>query len=176
MKRKCDRCDREATVHDVLIKDGVKHEKHLCEACAREEGISIKIHAPLSEIVKTAMIAQASGLAPAKLGLCPSCGTSFAEFRQTGLLGCPRCYSAFEGQLGGLLERAHEGGTNHVGKTPHRAGAAVDPHQRVAAIRKQLSDAIAAEQYERAARLRDQLLHSDPGLPGPIRPPLDEPR
>lgn len=167
MKRKCDKCDQEATVHEVTIKSGQKVEKHLCESCAREEGIAIQSNQPISELI-TKFVMSHAGARPEQGALtCGECGLTFVEFRQQGILGCHACYSAFEEQLGSMIERAHEGATHHLGKTPRRAGGAIDRQKRIVALRKQLSDAIEAEQYERAASLRDQLLtiEKDDALP-----------
>ena len=160
MKRKCDRCENESTVHEVTIRDGKKIEKHLCEQCAKQDGLAVQSHAPINEII-TKFVLSHGAAAPTRTPTCASCGLSFAEFRQHGLLGCAECYSAFEPQLGPLIERAHEGGTHHVGKTPRRGGGSVDRQLRIVTLRKQLSDAIAAEQYEKAASLRDELLNVD---------------
>ncbi|MEM9083749.1 MAG: UvrB/UvrC motif-containing protein [Planctomycetota bacterium] len=83
---------------------------------------------------------------------------TFAQFRETGLLGCPACYRAFEKHLSPLLERAHDGGINHIGKVPARAGTSIDRQQRIALLRRQLDEAITAEEYERAAAVRDELM------------------
>lgn len=160
MKRKCDHCENEATVHEVMIRSGQKVEKHLCESCAREEGIAAQSQAPIADLITKFVISQAVGeKAQSKTGVCPSCGMSFNDFRQHGLLGCPECYTAFEKSLGPMIERAHEGATHHIGKSPKRAGGCADRQQRIVLLRKQLNEAIIAEQYERAASLRDQLLH-----------------
>ncbi|MDX2115759.1 MAG: UvrB/UvrC motif-containing protein [Planctomycetota bacterium] len=159
MKRKCDRCSAEATVHEVMIRNGEKVEKHLCEACAREEGVAVASHAPINELITSFVMSQAGAQPAAKPGACAGCGMNFAEFRQSGLLGCSECYKAFEPQLGPMIERAHEGATHHTGKTPRRGVGAVDRQERIVVLRRQLSEAIAAEQYERAAALRDELLH-----------------
>lgn len=160
MKRKCDRCENEATVHEVVIRNGEKAEKHLCESCAREEGVAGAAHAPISDLITKFVISQAKGeKAPVKVGVCGSCGMTFADFKQHGVLGCPECYAAFEAQLGSMIERAHEGATHHIGKSPKRMGGSAGRHERITALRKQLNEAITAEQYERAAALRDQLLH-----------------
>lgn len=113
-----------------------------------------------------------SGARPDALQACPQCGMTYAEFRQGGQLGCAHCYVAFEPQLGPLLERWHEGGSHHVGKMPRRAlgepsaesgraaailGGAAERASRISALQKQLSEAVEAEQYERAAMLRDQI-------------------
>ncbi len=167
MKRKCDRCDNEATVHETTIKDAQQVERHLCENCAREEGIVIQGHAPINELITKFVLSKVGSATPEKrAGACPECGMTFADFRQQGLLGCPACYDAFDVQLSPLIERAHEGGTHHAGKAPKRAGAgAGERQQRLMALRKQLSDAIAAEEYEKAANLRDELATIDRPAP-----------
>jgi protein arginine kinase activator len=188
---KCDQCEQEATVHELRVVGGKKVERHLCERCARKQGIATQAQvAPVTpEMVQKYMQAvQQSQQGGAKAGApgalvkadtCPNCGTGYLEFRQSGLLGCPECYKAFEGQLGPLLERAHEGGTHHSGKVPKRAlggrkGTAMASAQpnpapspapspaairagKIASLKKQLDEAVKAEQYEKAAKIRDEL-------------------
>lgn len=159
MKRTCDKCDQEATVHEVIIKNGEKVEKHLCEQHARDEGIVVHTDAPISELITKFVMSQ-SGKAPRSPGhiSCSACGLTWDEFRQRGLLGCGQCYAEFEDQLGPMIERAHEGGAHHVGKAPKRSEGLFDRERRISILRRQLSQAVAAEQYERAASLRDELL------------------
>lgn len=189
---KCDKCGNEATVHEVTIRSGKKVERHLCETCAKGEGLPVQSpHVSLAQVI-TQHIAQAAAASQhvpspgevSRATQCPTCGTTYAQFRHDGLLGCADCYTTFEAQLGPLLERAHEGGTHHVGKVPRRLAAPGLPHGRmsrpaeespVAAaaasreeaererqrraemLRRRLAEAVAAEQYETAAKLRDEL-------------------
>jgi protein arginine kinase activator len=179
--KKCDHCDNEATVHEMTVRNGVKVEKHLCESCAASQGISIQPSTPINELIKHYVLSH--GLTPiptptaaaGRAQVCPTCKTTFNEFRQHGLLGCPDCYRVFEAQLGPLLERAHDGGIKHAGKLPKRlagGGAATpatpapqprpivdldDRAARLRKIRRQLDQAVAAEKYEEAAKLRDEL-------------------
>jgi len=44
-----------------------------------------------------------------------------------------------------------------VGKTPRRAGGSIDRQRLIQRLAKELDSAVAAEQYERAAELRDRL-------------------
>lgn len=186
MNRKCDHCDREATVHEVTVRNGVKIERHLCEECAHASGISIQPQKPIDELIKHFVVAQ--GLTPVvppaaqppRASACPTCKTTFAEFKQHGLLGCADCYRAFEGQLLPLLERAHEGGQTHVGKLPKRTMAeasdemareaaarmAEEREQRVRMVRSELDQAVKDERYEMAAKLRDQLRKMEMGEGG----------
>ncbi len=194
---KCDHCENEATVHEVTRKSGVTIEKHLCEKCAASGGVSIEPTSPLAEALQFALnnppviamsVSGSPAAVPEKMTACPSCGLSFSEFKATGHLGCPNCYRVFEAQIGPLIERAHEGATHHVGKVPKRllGGAMVESeeaqsvlgdleerNQRRIALRKQLEDAVRGEQYELAAKLRDQIAKlSEMGILPPDRPGL----
>lgn len=163
MKRKCDHCDDEATVHEVVIKNGSKVEKHLCEQHACDEGIDVHSQAPIDELI-TKFVMSHSGREASESSeemCCPHCSMMWHEFRQRGLLGCGSCYTTFESRLSRVIERAHEGGTHHVGKAPRGAEGLVHREHRITTLRKQLSEAIATEQYERAATLRDELLIAD---------------
>jgi protein arginine kinase activator len=165
VKRRCDKCNKAATHHSVEIIKGRKIEKHLCDECAAEEGLAIKsVHTPINELLtnfvklQTGAAAGQTGLVPAKQELtCPECGLTFSGFREQSLLGCPTCYREFEPALGPLLERAHEGGTHHVGKVPRRAGQTEHRQQHLLRLRKRLDEAVTAENYELAAKLRDQI-------------------
>jgi len=166
---KCDECDNEATVHEVTVHKGEKVEKHLCEECAREQGIAVQSHEPISAVLSKFVVASTPKKGARRSKTCSGCGMTYAEFRQHGLVGCAECYNAFEEQLATLLERAQEGGAHHVGKTPKRCGGAGERQRALAALRRELADAVAAEQYERAAEIRDQIAkasQAESRLPG----------
>ena len=196
---KCEQCDSEATVHELRVVNGKRVERHLCEKCARNEGIAIQAGMSVPELIEKMLEQTVEGTKAApsakakpetsRSTSCPECGTTWTEFRQSGLLGCASCYAAFEHQLGPLLERAHQGGTHHVGKLPKGAltgtrqlARGKDPVEAVlggpeqmagkaAALRKQLEEAVRTEQYERAATIRDELrrlteLQNPPSAPG----------
>jgi protein arginine kinase activator len=159
---KCDNCNKPATVHLTEIKNGKKMEKHLCQECAAaSEGLPLKGHTPINELLTNFVLAH-SGLAKEQVvSKCENCGITWAEFRQSGLFGCEHDYQNFERDLTPLLQRAHEGATHHVGKVPTRRGGTGVPATRkrvdVSKLRKELAMAVEKEDYERAARLRDQI-------------------
>ncbi|MCX5690706.1 MAG: UvrB/UvrC motif-containing protein [Planctomycetota bacterium] len=149
MGTKCDRCDNEATVHEVSVRHGVKHERHLCETCAATHGLDAAAtgaagtNPNVVHLVKQLMIQGVPGATPGtpvqmgRLPVCQGCRMSFADFKQQGMLGCPECYRSFEAFLGPLIERAQEGGVSHTGKSPTRllsgaaAGAPIVPGDHV---------------------------------------------
>ena len=154
---KCDLCNKAAVVHEVTVRSGVKREVHLCETHAREAGIVMPGQQPINQLLTQFVIAQSGKPARTANKACTGCGLTFAQFRQTGRVGCAECYSAFEAELGPLIERAQNGGTHHTGKTPRRAGTSIDRQLLIQRLVKELDHAVAAEQYERAAKLRDRL-------------------
>ena len=156
MNYKCDKCNKPATIHITEISDGQKIEKHLCEDCAAAEKITIKTGLPISQLLEDLVFQSGEGEANASL-VCDVCGLSFAEFRSQGVLGCPNDYEAFRTGLEPLLAQAHEGADQHIGKVPHRAEPGQAKHTAVLRLRAELRRAIADEDYERAARLRDQI-------------------
>jgi protein arginine kinase activator len=162
---KCDNCNKPATVHLTEIKGGKKLEKHLCEQCAAQsEGLPVKQHTPINELLTNFVLAHSGKQLETTTGGCEHCGTTWTEFRQSGLLGCEHDYAAFEKDLTPLMQRAHEGATHHVGKVPARRGETGVPMKKsvdLARLRKELSRAVEAEDYEKAAKLRDQIRQAE---------------
>jgi protein arginine kinase activator len=165
---KCENCGKNASVHLTEIKNGKKIEKHLCEQCAAQNeglGTAKSQHMPINELL-TNFVMNHSGLATKgqELQACPQCGITWAEFRQSGLLGCEHDYPAFEKEMTPLLQRAHEGAAHHVGKVPTRRGGSGDPVKRAldaGKLKKELARAVETEDYERAAKLRDQIRQAE---------------
>jgi len=138
------------------IQGGHKVEKHLCEHCAASEGITIKANVPISQLLEDFILQTASGDSSSDLS-CEVCGLTYTEFREKGVLGCPNDYDAFGEQLEGLMAQAQQGATEHVGKIPRHSGGDQKRINAVLRLRAQLRGAIAAEDYERAAALRDEI-------------------
>lgn len=152
----CQRCQDEATVHLTETVDGQRRKLDLCATCARKAGVPLPDKPPslaLDAVVQTLIIAHVGELVGEMADLsCPECHLKYMEFRARGRLGCPHDYALFVRGLLPLIQRIH-GATRHVGKV-----ARVRPEARERLqLRAQLRDAIACEDYELAAKLRDQL-------------------
>jgi len=156
----CENCKKsQATFHLTNIdKSGEKVERHLCDRCAVSEGL-VQIHKPtaFNETLENVIAGDQRGQAAARQLVCESCGLSYLEFRNQGLLGCPQDYDQFCEFLATLVERAQDGASHHVGKSPAASGAQMSARQDISKLRRQLDDAVAAEDYERAAELRDRM-------------------
>jgi protein arginine kinase activator len=156
MQSKCDKCGKPAAVHLTDIVNGQKTEKHLCDQCAVAEGVAIKANIPISQLLEE-FILQSSPSAAAEDPKCDVCGMTFADFRQQQLLGCPHDYDALDKPLRPLIERSHEGASQHVGKAPRQAGVLQRKQNAILRLRAALRGAVAAEDYEKAARIRDEI-------------------
>lgn len=159
----CQRCQDHATVHLTETVNGRRRELHLCASCARKAGVlpegteAQPAELPLDKVVQGLILTHVGEIVGELAGLtCPDCGLKFMEYRARGRLGCPNDYTVFTRGLLPLLHRAH-GATRHVGKVARRQTAAADRLR----LRSQLRDAVAREDYEEAARLRDQLRLKD---------------
>jgi protein arginine kinase activator len=155
----CDTCgEREAVVHLTQIVDNTITTLHLCERCAAEKGVEAGAQVakfPLGDFLASlGKSAPAGGAAAEAAASCPGCGATLADFRQTGRLGCARCYDAFEGHLRDLLRRLH-GNTRHEGE---RYGSpSAGPARQITEMQDQLRRAVEAEDFELAAQLRDAI-------------------
>ena len=156
----CQRCKKQqATIHLTEILQNEKRERHLCEDCAKEEGVAIKVQGNLQEVLSGMLEAHQAAGQEATL-TCPDCGITYAEFRSQGRLGCPHDYEVFAEPLGEVLEKVH-GAVEHVGKLPRRAGVAMTAQRQLMQLRRELREAIENERYEEAARLRDLIKEKD---------------
>lgn len=161
----CDHCDKPAVVHEVHIRNGKMSEVHLCVEHARAAGKLPGVAPTIAGAAPETMLSEeaaSTGRSAPKLGrtgvVCRCCGLAFHELRQGGLLGCPDCYEQFGATLAKIIERAQSGAVHHVGKTPRRGGGMIDLHAVRQRLVRELELAVAAEQYERAAKLRDRIL------------------
>lgn len=168
---KCGMCGAaNATVHLTQVGEGKVRTLHLCEACAQKNGINIDNPASLSDLffgLGLAASSEESAESPTSPSTgpraCPTCGSTLIDFKNTGRLGCPHCYTAFASELKDLIRQMHRG-DRHVGRRPSLrpapTGAEHAPtgaSEDIAQLRAQLERAVAEERYEDAARLRDRI-------------------
>ena len=157
----CDGCKkRPASVHITEITNNQKVEKHLCEQCAKvngEIGFSVDQQFTVQDLLKGIFKLAITEATPKKDEVtCSHCGLTYADFSRNGKIGCSGCYSAFGRRLEPLLRRIH-GNNVHTGKIPKRAGVQLAVNQRLNRLKKQLEQHVALEEYEQAAKVRDEV-------------------
>jgi protein arginine kinase activator len=152
---KCDLCDKEAVVHLTQVVNGEMKEVHLCEEHAVSQGIDLNSPISITDILMGLSGPQKTIASELSLA-CPRCGMAREEFRKTGRLGCPDCYKTFMAELTMAIKAMHQSG-QHLGKIPAREGVQTRMKSKVARLQTDLEAAIAREDFEKAAKLRDQI-------------------
>jgi protein arginine kinase activator len=173
----CDICKQnQATIHIQELNKNGETTLHICESCAAKKGLSTKSlqGINIAEILYK-LSASAEELLPATVNskvvhndisadnsattniVCPKCKWDIRKFQQTGRLGCENCYKTFSEILSVTLSNMHKGIIN-TGKSPILRDSS--PGLLVLDIlnlQKQLDMHVAHEEYEKAAKLRDQI-------------------
>jgi protein arginine kinase activator len=154
----CSVCkEKEATVYYTNIADGKTKNVNLCEACAKAKGINETSGFSLADLMLGLGASQEMEAATGDVALkCGRCGYSQEDFKKSGRLGCPDCYKVFADGLEGLLKTMHKG-TKHVGKVPEALRANRDLSERLKTLQKKLTKAVEDEDFESAAKLRDEI-------------------
>jgi protein arginine kinase activator len=154
----CDICKQNvAKVHLTQIIEGKTKKVDLCEACSKAKGIDDPTGFSLADLLLGLGAAQELEQASPRGGSrCPACGFTQADFKKHGRLGCPQCYETFATGLEAVLKTMHKG-TRHVGKMPQNMQRSKDLEDRVRMLQRKLDRAVAEENFESAAVLRDEL-------------------
>jgi len=164
----CQQCQqRPASVHVTQIINNEKREMHLCEQCANQQQQMVNFISPFSiNDFLTAFLGNnymySSSLKPqgkpsvCEMPVCNQCGMTYERFSKIGKLGCQNCYHVFHNILDQVLRKIH-GNVFHKGKLPNRTGGDIKIKKEIEQLKSKLNQAIQAEEYEKAAMLRDQI-------------------
>ncbi len=161
----CEDCGvRPAKFHLMTIINGDRVERNLCPACmARHQkqipGIDFSnLAGILNSILENRTGAEERARQDAEYDelVCEQCGMTYGEFQKCGMLGCAACYQAFKTPMTALLQRVH-GNTQHAGRVPGGVHSGTSIRMNIDRLRQKLQKAIADEEYEQAAKLRDTI-------------------
>jgi len=159
----CDRCgQRQATIYLTKVVNGDKTELHLCKQCAEHGDSEFFKDMSLVNILANLASAQQKQVPTAPPVVCPDCGFDLERFRREGRLGCEQCYRQFASDLMPMMRKIH-GSLQHTGKRPGACSPAKaapverKKPSRLEELRTKLKLAVKAEEYEKAASLRDEI-------------------
>jgi protein arginine kinase activator len=171
----CQSCGkRQAVTHIQTNHNGVVSEYNLCAECAQKlTGSPVESYNPFLNL--NSLLGSFFGRESREESVdrCPVCGASFRDISQSGKVGCAECYHKFREQLLPSIQRMH-GNTHHAGKIPTGMGIQVMPENNLTVtkeppvtetpaqrtcreLQEKLQKAIAEQDFEQAAVLRDQI-------------------
>lgn len=162
----CDECNlNEASYTVSLMMDGETTTRHLCPECMAR--VNTHMNAQTIKTLLSSIMAAITGerLAASEEAededdenspVCPKCGMKFSQYKRAGKLGCPVCYEAFREQLRPMLLKIH-GRVQHAGRRPLSTEAAQRSRSRQEELSREMALAVSLEDFETAARLRDQI-------------------
>lgn len=147
----CEECGKQpAEVVLTTVVNGQSTTRHLCRECVKKYKAG-DIQAVLAAVLSTmAQKQQTPDIT------CPNCGETYAEFQKSGMLGCAECYQAFRKELTPLITRV-QGRTQHAGRRPPVSEEEQARINEMESLRARMEAAVAEENFEEAAKLRDAL-------------------
>lgn len=161
----CQNCGKhEATTHIKKIVNGEAMQVDLCGACASKMGYSGLFPGfglSLSDFLGSFLEEPAAvrRVTPVR---CEKCGSTFEDIANSGLAGCADCYDMFRDRLAPSISRIH-GKARHVGKAAQGASERRKATNRLDDLREALNRAVAAQEYEQAAKIRDEIKSLEKG-------------
>ncbi len=146
----CEECKkRKPELEFVEVKGGQRIVRHLCARCA--ERLAMGLPKETKERARRKRSRERE-----RTLVCPNCGLTYEEFRQTAKLGCETCFEAFAERLNPLLRDLHAS-VQYTGRpyTPddRRTGLV----KRIRELKSAMEKAVSEENFEEAARLRDEI-------------------
>lgn len=175
----CQKCKvREATVTITKFINNMQITMHLCPECSKN--FSPGLQKQISGVNNILMrMMGASDLiendTDADTRICPVCGMTFAEFRKKGTIGCEKCYEVYRDRFESILKRLHgnykhvglsyEGITHETMQAEHLDMTVQKKEEnkeesiavKISNLKKALDEAVAKEEYEEAAKIRDMI-------------------
>ena len=166
----CQNCGKnEATTHIKQVINGDTAERHLCSECAEHlgygdafSGFGFDVAGLFGNFFGDAVHSLG---APRKVVRCPKCGSSFNDIVREGRVGCAECYKVFYNELKPSLQRIH-GQIRHRGKIASTAEPVSEEEAKIdekEELKKQMDEAVAAQNFELAAQLRDRIKELEGG-------------
>ncbi len=156
---KCQKCNvNNATTHIKTVLNGELKEFDLCSECAQKMGYT-SLFGSMESDFSNFLGSFFGNVLPARTQAtrCDFCGSSYSEIAKSGHVGCAKCYEIFADQLYPSINRIH-GNTTHCGKNSNQK-AKTEPtrEEKIKKLKSELEKAIAEQNFEYAAELRDKI-------------------
>lgn len=129
---KCELCGlNNATIFKKIYNGDIEKDAYICSSCAKQDDFE-----EISELFFDSNSEK----------VC-DCGTNFSDIKQSGFVGCQKCYETFINELNPLILSLHGSSINQGKK----------PLTKIEKLERQIDEAVANKFYELAVKLNDEL-------------------
>ncbi len=152
----CEHCgEKEANFFYEENRNGTVTKVSLCSDCAKKAGFGKNLFSEEDLFGAFSLFPSVSGRRSAA-ETCPVCKKSLSEIRNSGKFGCSACYDHFAGRLD---LTPFLGKDFHGAPLTEKRSIKKEPSKKdtVLSLKKELEAAVRAEEYEKAAELRDRI-------------------
>lgn len=188
----CQKCKvREAAVTITKSIHNMQITMHLCPECSKNfsPGVQKQISGVNNILMSMMDSVDMLETESENIRSCERCGMTFEDFRKKGTVGCEECYNVYRDKFESILKRLH-GSYQHVGLSYEGIKHAVPPKshgmekkllkkeeikqesvsEQIENLKKALDEAVAKEEYEEAAKIRDmiKIMEDEPSGGEPI--------
>lgn len=167
----CDFCKKnKATIHLIRVQNDNVEKVNICAGCAEdftffsEDDFYKDLTKILYKIFK-ADEGQSNGMRELKNlenleiiknSACSFCGMDLKNIKKFGKMGCPNCYREFKNILLPIIKAIHKN-IEHRGKIPENTTGQIKLEKSIRDLRNRLKREIFVENFEEAARIRDEI-------------------
>ena len=171
----CEKCKiREANIRYTEVIGGVKTEHNLCSHCAREMDFGhysavFDTDYPIGKLLADLFGLDSDTKESEELAMNQvvfhNCHTAYSDFVKNSRFGCPDCYRVFDLLMSENIKKV-QGNDTHTGKRPlysHGMAETKEEDDReklersIELLSSRLKEAVQEEEYEAAARYRDEI-------------------
>jgi protein arginine kinase activator len=140
----CSKCGTTVKlIRTITVIGGRKTVVFLCESCLEKVTIEEQLGNGRTKLTENELRSDSDLF-------CVKCQRSWSDFLSEGYLGCENCFRVFESLIEEILVAIH--GTSENLETRKTGG------ETLARLSIKLKEAVAKEDFEMAARLRDQIV------------------
>ena len=164
----CQKCGKnQATFYYKQNINGKVSEVALCGDCAHGMGYNVGYNMFANDLGMN-LFGSLFGTPAHKNELyspkvCTLCGSTFQDFMNNGKVGCAKCYEIFKEELTPTISSIH-GKAKHIGRAPKRHREKFAKANKLENLKSQLKEAIKNEDFEKAAKLRDEIRNENEGV------------
>ena len=144
----CDKCKKNiANVHYTTVINGVTHEEHLCSECAERSNFK-----PFSIFARD-WFGDMDSMFDFGDYLPCVCGTSLSDIVSTGRVGCSDCDEHYKDIISQAVASVNKGAKKKIEENKNLS----EKDKKILDLRKQISEAVDREDYEKAGELKKQI-------------------